>query len=139
MDLSFRVRGDETVHEVEELDALRAFGGIGLFKPIDAPFDRIEPLVLPRGLHHDVGKLLERRFDLGDALVDILELRLHSEECCRSRDHKADRCQNVTVGDGAIEQRLWPLDPVFVVAHVSTFASLPLAPLARASYASVLL
>lgn len=74
-----------------------------LLQAVYAPFDGVESLVLSSGLHHDNGKLLESCLDSSDALVDVLKLRLHSEECRHSCNDKANRRQNVTVRDGPIE------------------------------------
>lgn len=92
-----------------------------LLKAIDSPVDRIKSLVLTSGLNDNICELVQGRFDLSDALVDVLQLRLHSEERCRSSDDKADCSQNVTVRDGAIEQRFWPIDLVLTCTHQSTF------------------
>ena len=81
------------------------FGGCYLLEAIDAPLDGIEPLILPGGLHHNICKLLQCRFDLGNALIDVLQLRLHSEECCRAGDGETNGGKNVAIGNCAIEQR----------------------------------
>jgi hypothetical protein len=56
----------------------------GPLNPINPPLNRVKPLVLPSSLHHNIGKLLESCLDTSDALIDILQLRLHSEECRQS-------------------------------------------------------
>ena len=74
-----------------------------LLQAVYAPFDGVESLVLSSSLHHNIGKLLESCLDSSDALIDILQLRLNAKESCGSRNHEADRRQNVAVRDGPIE------------------------------------
>jgi hypothetical protein len=77
-----------------------------LLEAIDAPFDRDEPLVLSSRQNHHVCELLEHILDLGDALVDIVQLGPHSIIGTCPCDDKTDGGQDVAVVDRGIEPEL---------------------------------
>ena len=77
--------------------------GTYFLKPIHPSFDRLKSLVLPRCDNDDVSKLVERHFDLGNALIKALKLNLHTEEGGQTCGDEGGGCQDMAIVDRRIK------------------------------------